>query len=312
MIDKIGFFLKDFDTETLFNDKLRNVKNRLNKNGKPYVRGNYENLVFRCAKIDGSLSNDVFISGSLHKYFKKNNYSDFTRTDVKECIDKIENDLDISIKKGIVYTLEIGCNLLMDESLNKYFDILLASPYLLKKIYPTGICFINKKRAICFYDKLQEMSAKNKKIPNHLKGKNILRFELRFHKKTRYQLKLAKPLLVEDLYKNDYYTFFGNRLLEDFDKIKINNFINNLINNMQFLDNLTHFKKYLMSIGLLNFGFDNAIDLINENLVGQENRQKNYRFRNFITTLLCSIPNENLLFNELKSKLTEKIGDLNK
>jgi hypothetical protein len=64
------------------------------------------------------------IDGSIHKYYKGNNYGDFNLAEVINAIEKINKDIGIDLSEADILILEAGFNLTMNKKIGNYLKIL--------------------------------------------------------------------------------------------------------------------------------------------------------------------------------------------
>lgn len=80
-----------------------------------YQNGNKLSVKKFEADIDGirlsMRGNELTVSNSLHKFQKRNNYSDFTHSELVESIDKLSNILGVNSNLFKLSKLEIGVNI---------------------------------------------------------------------------------------------------------------------------------------------------------------------------------------------------------
>lgn len=123
------------------------------------------------------------VSNSLHKFYKGENYSDFTFTELSFAIDELCRQLGIEPHKWRVKKLEFGVNVSLKEPFAQYlrqFNNYKGKRFapMLDKSRPYGVkCFLEEYR-VKVYDKTEELR-RHYQIPI---DENIMRFELEFIK----------------------------------------------------------------------------------------------------------------------------------
>jgi len=169
------------------------------------------------------------ITNSLHKYYKGNNHSDFSYSEIKDALFKLSDDLSLSIFNGRITRLDYGLNLPMDA----------------EKIYPLfksykGKEFDKLKNRRNLYGKkvfLSQMAIKgyNKTFENNKNrnsseklAMNVFRFEIEVSKMVHIQ-KRKKPipiLKVKDLLEVKNLQLLKEDILNKYDSIEKDVFIN--------------------------------------------------------------------------------------
>jgi hypothetical protein len=200
MIDDVLLWV---DTPAAFNVQkhLDAPKETANMNtGEIVVTGYYKNLRTRL-KASG-----LSIQGSLNKYLYGNNLESMSRRSVQDSISKLSDELSLSINNGIVYRFDIACNFVMKRPLGDYLSKLGSVRYFKKSEISNlqTVIYSNCNRALIFYDKIAEVKKKGGAIPELFKGKNVLRYEMRFRKRIKDQFK--KVVTAADLYDEKFYS----------------------------------------------------------------------------------------------------------
>lgn len=133
---------------------------------------------FNNFKIKICPNGTVILNGSLHKYWKGENYSDFSHSDLVECIKKLSSDLEFNPKKARVQNIEFGVNI---NPLFNAYDFCQSVLTYKNKSFNT---FQNNEIQIGFVCKRLQYSVKvyDKGRLEYTKNENILRFEIKTHK----------------------------------------------------------------------------------------------------------------------------------
>ncbi|MGV8880059.1 MAG: hypothetical protein ACOH2A_13630 [Sphingobacteriaceae bacterium] len=142
--------------------------------------------------------------GSLTKFQYGNNLTNMPIGDLYIALDKLKSLFNISIDDAIIYRIDVGLNLKVQEKVSNYFDLLVCPNTFKECIYPgeTRSFYKNKTEVgLIFYDKIKEMFNENR-IPDELKDIMMLRFELRLNKRGLSKIGLIS-LKFRDLYKVD-------------------------------------------------------------------------------------------------------------
>ena len=168
----------------------------------------YSNGYKGCIKIR-QFNDMVRIEASLSKVLFVNNIQSLTFLQMILALKKIEFELGINIREGIIRRLDIEYTFNTKYKPKEYFKYLGNSRYYTRfKTGGTSLYYKNNNREINFYDKIREMKSKRVIIPLEFKGKNIMRFECRykntflrtFAKKNRLSILKISDLINPNIY----------------------------------------------------------------------------------------------------------------
>jgi hypothetical protein len=168
--------------------------------------GKYATGYLGSLKVNISDSRVKIYDSSLCKYYLGDNFKTLTRGDTKLAIDKISDSLHLPFHLANVTRIDFANNLIMQYNEKIYYPYLGEAQYYNRLEQNNGLYYNNLSRQLVFYGKGYEQRIKRQPIPEPYKGKNVLRFELRFRKQLRKQLnqtKITAGLLYDD-------TFYGN------------------------------------------------------------------------------------------------------
>ncbi|WP_236979933.1 phage/plasmid replication protein [Membranihabitans maritimus] len=156
-----------------------------------------KNLVFRTTE------NYILIKcRSISKFLFGNNLMTLSREDIVDFVNLISATFHIPFELGVITRMDFGMNVVTDYSPEIYCNYFgYSSPYRDRLEQTNGLYYSMINKQICIYDKLKRM--KNRKIPNHYRDKNVLRFEFRFKGRVADQLNM-KQVLIRDLYDKDF------------------------------------------------------------------------------------------------------------
>ena len=131
-----------------------------------------------------------FNNAMLMKFYKENNYSDFTREEIKRAVHELCAYLHITPDKMKITLLEFGLNILTEYPPDYYFDVFRdykTRPFIPMRPLPgtpkiAGINCNLSQYDIKFYDKTWEAIRRGKVSvkERYLIPSNLLRFEIRF------------------------------------------------------------------------------------------------------------------------------------
>ena len=190
--------------------KLANVKASTEKNGFTRYMGNFKNFFVAVNGIE------VYLRGSLNKYYFGDNLRNGTREDTMEAILGLSEDLGLDLMKANVVGLELGVNIETENPVEEYLQNLREMTRRKREIVGHSLYYLNadKKRAdvIIFYDKLKQMQESGCPIPAEYQGKNVLRCEMRFRGRLSQTIQGPK-IKGEDLCKADFCSRVVNEML---------------------------------------------------------------------------------------------------
>lgn len=144
-----------------------------------YYEASERNLLFRIT------DNQLSISNSLHKFWKGDNYSDFSFSELNECIDHIEYLTGINAKGYKIQRLEFGLNISTSQIASEIVKCLKTykKKYPFKDMQDKTQTYGKKcelsEYIIKFYDKSKQV----KKVDRIVIPENILRYEVVYEKK---------------------------------------------------------------------------------------------------------------------------------
>lgn len=156
----------------------------------------YQNMVFEYVENIESKSKYIDISGSLHKFYQGNNYTDFTLVELQKSIIDISQILGIDIKTAKVHRLEFGVNISSDYSSNNILNSIICyrgQPFELRAYKGNGYL---KRFSFSQYD----VKIYNKALQYGLNA-NILRFELKVNRMDYLLKKGVQIVCIADLLK---------------------------------------------------------------------------------------------------------------
>lgn len=160
------------------------------------------------------------IIGSMPKYLCGSNIYTLDRTTIKKAIEKIKDNLHVSLDKARVIGLEFGTTFQMRCRPKEYLDKLGNMPRLQRyRRYHDTLYYQLKghppRRAFCFYDKKAEATANNMPIPDELKDANLLRCEMRVNGRLPFQLGVPE-VTASTLSESDFYDILMQRYKKDY------------------------------------------------------------------------------------------------
>lgn len=193
---------------------LSNSQDHIPNNGKPsYYTGEYKNLRVTINQTH------MYIQGSLSKYLKGHNFSNFTLEETKKAIKRLSKEFNLPLELADITRLDIAHNIEVSQLPINYFPHLISMPNRNRedKWEKKGtLYFKNGTKGLMFYDKKKCSKDKKSDIPLEFRGKNILRIETKINKNVALNLKLDR-LQAFQLYDVDFFnkilTYWKNEYL---------------------------------------------------------------------------------------------------
>ena len=217
MYDKVKFWLDRGlykEEYSAIVNSLENATISTDKKGETWVNGNLGNLKIS-AQIGG-----LSVVGSLPKYLYGHNAYNLDLNSTGQAIEKIEDDLHISIGGAHITEIEFGSTFQMQKEVSEYLLRLGEAPRLCRGGFGTSTLYYTGKgkrpaRVLAFYDKAKEMGGELAEIPAELRGKNLLRFEMR--ERGRLGQRLGVPrVTASTLTQRAFYTKMIKRYKEGY------------------------------------------------------------------------------------------------
>jgi len=264
-----------------------------------YYEGHLKNL-----KVNVS-HKSVRIKGSLAKYYFGNNFQILSLFDTKKAIKRISNELQLPIERSKVTQLHFGINIVTSEQPKVYYSVLGDCKHFEKFHFENTLMYSNINRKFVFYDKVLEARNKRLTIPQDWKGKNVLRFELRYMKKLNV-LNNGLPIFVKDLCKSIFYIRLLNTLKESYESIYK---IRDIRLCYDQIGTVNNYFKYSLASRSKELGYNQIvkeIDLIND--MGGFNRPEySSRLKNDLKDIIDEFDNNTCKVNPLVDELNNKI-----
>jgi len=308
MIDKIVFYINDVDLDALERkipemdsigyDKIRDVS----------IQGaTLKNAI--TIKVDGKYQLRGY--GSLHKFAKGNNYTQFTIEEAKKAIMDLGLMMGISLDRFIITNIEFAVNMRMAKDPMQYVNAIRfyrVYPFIyMKSLYKSSrlkgkVCKFTDYE-IKFYDKTFE--AKHRNPLKDFVPINILRYEMACSRKKLKQLGLsnvtAEKLCMD---KTLHYMKFKKVLQRTLDKIKFHDvtldYAKKLTDGEKLSDDMI--KNYIFAMSEdYNFFLDYIKDIKGEKEYKKERKAKDLLIKNMEPLVT------NEYINELKYKFAQTI-----
>lgn len=148
--------------------------------------------------------------GSFCKWYHGNNLQTMNLTDTQRAIEQLSDELHLPMSRASVTRLDIGSNLVTQHPPEIYFSHLGVLSWAKRLVEPSGLYYTKRDERLCFYDKIKEQRAKREAIPDTYRGKNVLRYELRYTGHLSRVLKVP-PIKGATLYDGEFYNYITNR-----------------------------------------------------------------------------------------------------
>jgi hypothetical protein len=130
---------------------------------------------YKTLRIKISKSNRVEIRGSLHTYWKGENFSDFTLSELQACIRELSTNLNFDPNEAEIHNIEFGVNITVNFSAYTFADNVIAY----KNRYFNQMKANLKQFEIGFDCRMRQYTVKvYDKDKQYQKHENLLRFEI--------------------------------------------------------------------------------------------------------------------------------------
>ncbi len=164
----------------------------------------------------------LYIKNSLHKFYKGENYTDFTRSEVSEAISELELFIPNS-SRAIVKKNAYGVNYLPNKQSEWLFHLWQPfAPMQAKGNFYGSECRRSEYK-IKGYDKEFEVLTQNKNLTKPKIQKGLFRYEIENKYLYRFKNDGYQSLRLEDLAKVEVMQYFAEDLIHQYKLIKMNN-----------------------------------------------------------------------------------------
>ena len=322
MIDTIALYLdkSEIDTNDLIRDiepLLTSIENRFQtKNGINVTKGTFSNFQVTVRETG------IYLIGSIPKFYLGNNLQSLNVHQMQEALTLLGDSLNLPLEIAQVTRVDFGINLETRERPKDYYPFLgKRSKYNCDVIgngvyYRTTQYHKNGKKRMpiktnVFYDKIEELRAKNQNIPLGYQDTNILRYEIRFLRNVKPNI--GKKVFNRGLYGKDLYDPKLLKWLNDqwFDSYQKTQKIDSIFWGDQDASNAKEYVKALAKDGIeYRGGVSNVLDSIEaayqnkafgEGAIG---RQRMNRVRKMVLDI-CASP-DNCRVSPLLAELDER------
>jgi len=183
--------------------------------GEMFYRGKLSNLFVLV------FPNRLYVKGSIGTYRLGPSLKTLTREETAHGIEQLSDELHVDMSTASVSRLDFGTNIILDRPFGEYMQFLGELPYHSASGFGSGKnktrSFSNSQREIRFYNKIQEMKSKGRKIPDAWLGLNVCRYEVSFrHPAKDFK---ADSISTKMLYEQDFFNKALNKWKELYFKI---------------------------------------------------------------------------------------------
>ena len=262
--------------------------------------------------VNGHLSNlrvgiyraGVSVKGSICSYALKSNLGTLTRQDIERSTEQLSDELGLPMSRANITRVDVAKSLLVSASPLAYLPYFGDSQHYKRLVQPQSLYYQSTQRQLHIYDKIAEAKRAGVVVPDVWKGKNVLRYELRFLGRLAQQFNQA-TVTAADLYKEDFYMNLVDRWVSEFQAIRK---IRHIDFDFAAMRNVKGFEQQIFLLGIQALGGETAaLDLIERaNQRGVfENRTQRKRAKDLIKGL-CQLPTltvEPLLLEEVERKV---------
>lgn len=167
-------------------------------------------------------SNGLSCTGSLPKFVHGCNVAPLSAKEIEEALDILSERLGVNIKFARITRIDIAYTFAMDDTVSKYLECLgdLSRHKRLEVAKGQTLNYVQGKNItkLSFYDKRAEMNDRSIEIPEAYQGKNLLRYEYRFHNASiRYlSIKFGTPIDGIMLLNESFHQYLVQKWLEQY------------------------------------------------------------------------------------------------
>jgi len=264
-----------------------------------YITGYLDSL-----KVSISESRVKIYDCSLCKYYLGDNFKTLTKGDTKRAIQKISDCLHLPFDRSNITRIDFAKNLIMQYDEKVYYPYLGEAQYYTRLPQNNGLYYNNQLRQLVFYGKEYEQKLKRQPIPEMYQNRNVLRFEMRFRKQLRQQLK--RPEITAGLlYDETFYSGLVTRWKDEYFAIQK---INSKLISMKPTGSKKELAENLALYTILEMGQPQVLNKVKEwQERGDISKKQAYDLRTFIKEISKTPVNEkgNDLMDELNRKVKE-------
>lgn len=271
------------------NKALNCIKHYTNK-GEIIEASGYRHIENKRFQVNFKPEGDITIQASIPKLNNKPCELLGVRENklaFEELLDNVSMFADFSKKDVKNSRIDLTRNIELEKPFENYNVLFKAVPSKCKGYsFQNTHTFFNKQIAHCIYDKIQEIKDKKQDIPEHLKGCNIARNEIRFQKKSKLRdiskitgVNCTEPevYLNQDYFNKlkEYYYIQTDRHLKYMTEIIDYNKISHIELILEAKQKNIPLKHCMQKLGTTFVSLDEQV-----NLYYPESKQARYQFKN--------------------------------
>lgn len=278
---------------------LTNVSNYGENQFGEYVTGYLDNL-----KVSITDTRVKIYDSSICKYYLGDNFKTLSKGDTYRAIEKISDSLQLPFHLANVTRIDFAENLIMKHDEKVYYQYLGEAHHYNRLEQNNGLYYNNQIRQLLFYGKVHEQKVKKQPIPDLYRERNVLRFEIRFKRQIKKQLK--QPQITAGLLsKENFYSKLVKRWEYEYQAIQK---INSKLTTMKPTGSRKEFIENLALFTILELGQPNILNKVKEwQLSGEISKKQAYDIRTSIKQI-ASIQ-QSKASNELIDELNKKIKE---
>lgn len=169
----------------------------------------------------------ISLMGSLSTYYLPSNTYTLTLSTTKNAIEKLSDELHVDIKNAKVTRVDVSTVIPTTQPPSYYYPYLGDKPYFVRLLATKDTLYYKtQKRNIIFYDKIKDAIQRGAEIPTEYLNENLLRYEVRYMKELKRQLKTSTNVTGALLTNSDFYYSIIQNWKNEFDSIqKLNSII---------------------------------------------------------------------------------------
>lgn len=167
--------------------------------------------------------------GSICKWHFGENYRTMDKQDIRQAIERLSDTLHLNMGEADVTRVDFGLNMIMRQEVDTYLNHLGELRHYRRLSNIGSLYYTGNGKCLCFYDKNREAAEKGgyNEIPELYRGKNVLRYEMRYTNKIARQFN-REFLTASMLYDDSIYTAMSRSWKDGYKEIqKINDIVPN-------------------------------------------------------------------------------------
>ena len=270
---------------------LTNISETHRENSFYSISGNLDNLRVSVNPLG------VSISGSLNKFYHKDNFQKLTRQQTELSMEKLSDILQIDFGQSSIQKLDIAHNFIMNETPESYYNFLGDCSHYIRMVQPNSIYYSNKLKTKLFYNKALEGTAKKMELPAIWQNKNVLRYEFRLLKRIASQMNMT-AIQARDLHSESFYIAVIDKMINEYNQIKKNKLLTPKTENMT----CKNAKEFLLSALVEMYGINQTSEIVQSWTNNFSTKKEAQRFKRELNNLK-GMTEPSPLISELDKKI---------